>query len=341
MAMDIRYLIMAITNRCNLKCRYCYLAAQGAGSDMADTTIDQALSLVGNNKKPCHIQITGGEPTLVPDKITRTARQSRLLPVKPRLAIQTNATLLTRELCQLFKEYEFQVGVSLDGPPDIQDLQRGLASATLRGLKLLEAMEIPFRVTTVVTQTNVLHLDKLALLLAGFANSRGIGLDLLVNKGRALADDTRPAGRKELQDGINRLARTLTMINKHRSIPLQLRELDLQGNTSNDRRPFCRAATGQSLAIRWDGSLYPCGQTMGDSFFYMGTVAKPALTRQQALTGIRLRSKECNSCPLSGCCPGDCPSRIHYNNDDDDDDDKNSLICTMYKTLAAFRGGEK
>ncbi len=224
--MDIRYLILAVTSRCNLSCKYCYMAAGEKGDDMADTVLDQAINLISNNDKPCHIQITGGEPTLVPDKIARIAKQSRLLPVKPQLAIQTNATMLTKELGRLFKEYKFQVGVSLDGPPDIQDWQRGLASETLRGLKLLEAMEIPFRVTTVVTHANILCLDKMALLLANFSNSRGIGLDLLVNKGRALADDPQPPGHQELQDGINRLTTTLTMINQHRQIPLQLRELD-------------------------------------------------------------------------------------------------------------------
>ena len=330
-SMGISYLILAITSRCNLHCQYCYMDANKNGRDMADTIIDKAIFLLDEHQPKCHIQITGGEPTLVPDKIARVARQSHLLPVKPQLAIQTNATMITTELCQLFKEFDFQVGVSLDGPPDIQDWQRGLASKTLRGLKMLESMDILFRVTTVVTHANVLCLDKLALLLAGFRNSRGIGLDLLVNKGRALANDAQPPGRQELQDGISRLMTTLTMINKRRLVPLRLRELDLLGVNGNEQ-PFCRAATGQSLAVRWDGSLYPCGQTMGDSFFYMGTVAKPERIRHQPLTGIRLKTKECSSCSLSPKCPGDCPSRLHYNNNDE-----NSRTCIMYKTLATFR----
>jgi uncharacterized protein len=335
MAMNIRYLILAVTSRCNLKCRYCYLAAQRVGDDMSDVVLDQSLNLIRDNDTPCHIQITGGEPTLVPEKIARIAKLSRLLPIKPQLAIQTNATLLTRELGQLFKEYKFQIGISLDGPHAIQKSQRGMASETLRGLKLLESMNIPFRVTTVVTSANVLYLDKLVLLLASFSNSRGIGIDLLVNKGRASADDLQSATMEELQKGINRLMTTLTMINRHRAIPLQLRELDLL-NCGDTDRPFCRVVTGQSLAIRWDGSLFPCGQTMGDSFFHMGTVTKPQRVKEGVLSEIKLQSKRCNSCSIARKCPGDCPSRLHYNSEDRD-----PRICTMYKTLAGFRADKK
>ena len=335
MARDIRYLILALTSRCNLRCRYCYMTARRQGDDMADEVLDQALSLIRAQDKPCHIQLTGGEPTLVPDKIRLVIEQSRLLPQKPQLAIQTNGTLLSRELCQLFKEQQVQVGVSLDGPPKLQDHQRGLASETLRGLKLLEAMEIPFRVTTVVSRDNVLFLDKLALLLAGFSNSRGIGLDLLVGKGRAAALNLRPPSREDLHQGISSLTKTLHMINQHRQIPIRLRELDLL-NTNNTTSPFCRAATGQSLAVRWDGGLYPCGQTMGDPFFSMGAVDRPDFTRKQPLTGIRLKTPACASCSLRKRCPGDCPSRIYYNNENE-----KSMICTMYKTLAGFLEGKK
>ena len=71
--MSISYLILAITSRCNLHCKYCYMDANRNGLDMADEIIDKAISisLIGEYPKKCHIQITGGEPTLVPAKIAR------------------------------------------------------------------------------------------------------------------------------------------------------------------------------------------------------------------------------------------------------------------------------
>jgi hypothetical protein len=63
-------------------------------------------------------------------------------------------------------------------------------------LHLLETAGILFRVATVVTQANAAVLDGLVLTPAGLAHARGIGLDLLVNKGRA--GDRSPALRRPL-----------------------------------------------------------------------------------------------------------------------------------------------
>ena len=323
-----RFLILAITSRCNLSCRYCYLAATSQGEDMDYDVLDKALSLLGQaDQKNCLIQITGGEPTLVPDRIERIIRTTQAMTWQPRLAIQTNATLLTPELIRLLAENHVQVGVSLDGPPEIQERLRGRADATLRGLVLLEEMGVPFRVTTVVSSENILFLDQLALLLAGFSSCRGLGLDLLVQKGRAVTGHLRQATAAKLRQGITALAQTLAGINRHRAHPLRLRELDLLA-TSRPNRPFCHAATGSSLAVHPDGRLFPCSQTMGEAAFSLGTIWQPKPQKETPLQTIRLTSHECTACLLQNRCPGDCPSRLFHDSD-------NLLACTLYRSLEA------
>jgi uncharacterized protein len=110
--MEIRYLILVLTTRCNLNCSYCYGGFGQLGIDMPDDVLDRALAMTAEGKGPCHVQITGGEPTLVPEKIERVARwiQRRQRPLT--LAIQTNGTRLTPDLTALFKTHRIQVGVS-------------------------------------------------------------------------------------------------------------------------------------------------------------------------------------------------------------------------------------
>ena len=328
---NIKYLILALTNRCNLRCCYCYRGATCDGLDMSDAVMDAALAL-GDNGNMTFIQITGGEPTLVPEKIVRLAEKSREMQYVPELAVQTNGTLLTESLMELFSLYKMQVGVSLDGPPELQERLRGKADETLRGLQLLEQAGVDFRITAVVSDANVLHLDKLVLVLAGFSNCRGIGLDLLVNRGRGAQSAVMPANPQLLDEGLRHMVLTLRAINRKRRTPIQLREMELLGQKRAGGR-FCRAASGSSLAVDPVGRLAPCGQAMGDGAFSLGTIFKPE-SGSASLTDISLKSEECGNCVLAHCCPGDCPSRIHYNSGD-----APPLACVMYRCLYGLRQG--
>lgn len=290
--------------------------------EVADTALQRA-----DNGKPVLIQITGGEPTLLPGHIDRIGYTSRSMKVPPHLAIQTNGTLLSPELVGMFEKYQMQVGVSIDGPPDIQEKMRGKADETLRGIGLLEAAGIPFRVTTVVSDRNIVVLDKLALMLSAYGYCRGIGLDLLVDRGRATTATLSPASPERLHKGITQLVQTLTALNRRRRIPILLRELDLVKKECASPA-FCHAVLGQSLAVQYDGSLFPCGQTIGDSQMSLGSVTHPGFPIKAPFSSLKLQSQECVDCPLHNRCPGECPSRIHYNSTNDA-----TLACELYRCL--------
>ncbi len=325
-----RMLILVLTTRCNLSCRYCYMTASTSGSDMSADVLEKALNMILPGQ-PCHVQLTGGEPTLVPELIEKTAWLLRTRHTESSLAIQTNATLLTPDLLDLFKKCRIQVGVSLDGPPDIQQILRGKADRTYRGLQLLENLEVPFRVTTVVSQINVVHLPKLALLLSGFRQARGLGLDLLVGKGRAASiNGPSPAHPEALSQAVAAMFNALVFINKQRERPLQLREMEMLLRKGGAGRvaSFCHACRGECVAVNPDGRIFPCGQTLGDEKFAAGDVWNPDPAKLHVLSGRLLTNADCRDCELGGACPGECPSRLHYNTPDGA-----SLVCTLYKTL--------
>ncbi|WP_419658534.1 radical SAM domain protein [Desulfosarcina variabilis str. Montpellier] len=328
--MAIRYLILSLTSRCNLRCVYCYNGeGNGKTVDMPEAVIAQAIQEVASQKEPFHLQLTGGEPTLVAESIEKALVLAYDTGRCRSLGIQTNATCLTPDLLRLFKTHDVQVGVSLDGPPAIHQQQRGMAAETLRGLQMLEAAGIPFRVTTVVTQTNADALDRLVLTLAGFGCARGIGLDLLVGKGRAGAfGAVAPADASTLEKGLFRMLDVLADVNRCRSLPIRLREQDLIVGKTKKKPVFCHACRGESLAVDPDGGLYPCGQTLGDETFSAGTIWQPQYDRLTSLREFKPLGVSCNSCDIAAVCPGDCPSRLYYNRKINAD-----LICTVYRTI--------
>ncbi len=299
---------------------------------MSEAVIRQAIDLAASQGQPFHLQLTGGEPTLLPAAIHNAATLARDTGRCRSLGIQTNATGLTPELLALFKAHDMQVGVSLDGPPAIHEQQRGMAAETLRGLQMLDAAGVDFRITTVVTQANAAVLDRLVLILAGFGHARGIGLDLLVANGRAGSfTAVAPTDASTLEQGLGRMLAVLAAVNRRRRQPIRLREQDLIVDSARRASAFCHACRGESLAVDPDGRLFPCGQTLGDVVFAAGTVWQPQVERLALLRDHKPCGASCADCDLAAVCPGDCPSRLYYNRDINAD-----LICSVYKTILSL-----
>ena len=77
--------------------------------------------------------------------------------------IQTNGTLIDDELAALFKEHDYLVGISIDGPPAMHDayrVDRGGAPTSdrvLRGLEALKRHGVEFNTLTTLHQANADH----------------------------------------------------------------------------------------------------------------------------------------------------------------------------------------
>ncbi|MDY6854577.1 MAG: radical SAM protein [Thermodesulfobacteriota bacterium] len=333
--MEIRYLILLLTDWCNLNCAYCYRGIPPDAKDMSIDLLETSLMQLVPLKTPCHVQLSGGEPTIVPDLIEKASKTLQKKRPHATLGIQTNGTMLDRSLARLFAKYRIQVGVSLDGPLNIQERLRGNASSTVKGLKLLEAENVPFRVTTVISNTTIDFLDKLVLMLGGFSNAQGIGLDLLIHKGNATSSErVLPATLKQTTEGIKRMIDALRLVNRDRRMKLEFREEKTIINAFKGKRPtyFCYAGASESLAVCPDGSLYPCSQTADDPRFFMGTLNKPHVAPTTLINEFRLSLEDCGDCPLTGRCPGDCYSRQYYN-----DSKSRRLICAIYQTIINIR----
>ena len=107
----------------------------------------------------------GGEPSLMGldffQQVTALQRKYGRNGSVVANGLQTNATLLEDEFCAHFREYNFLVGVSLDGPADVHDRYRkyrdghGTHADVLRGLERLRRHEVEFNVLTLVSAANV------------------------------------------------------------------------------------------------------------------------------------------------------------------------------------------
>lgn len=328
---SVRYLVLWLTTACNLSCRYCY-RKESAPATMSREVAREALALAAASGRPFHVQLAGGEPTLEPGLIEFVGRTVREAGWKATLAIQTNGTLVDHRLVDLCRRFAIAMGISLDGPPAVQESLRGRSGATFRGLYLLEAEGIPVRITTVLSAANVCRLADLALSLSLFPNILGMGFDPLVMTGRAQTSEDLLPSPEQVRTGVQKLMKALEQMKRHCKSSLEWRELQKVRHALAkvaEAGPYCHACLGESLAVHPDGRVYPCGQTVGDPEMNAGMIdSVDWASLRTCYQGLRLRGA-CSSCSLEGRCPGDCPSRLRYNQGG-----AAHTMCSLYQAIA-------
>jgi len=321
-------LVLWVTGRCNLKCKYCY-AAGTSHADMDFETARKAIGLMG--EEPFKIQFAGGEPLLNSRLIEQVLEYVSSGSRNISCSIQTNGTLVTPEIVKLFARYRVAAGISLDGKPATNDWLRGKTKEAINGILLFRENGLGLNLNTVVTGYNVLHLTEMVDMAVYLGNIHGIGLDLLRNAGRASMEnaDVGRASVWDLEEGLTKLHHYLNKINPVLPKPVIVREFEkakIQYRQAKPCQDYCYASQGRSFVVLPDGECYPCGSLTGKEEYCMGNVhsaVRPLAIRYQ----IPVR---CKSCEHRVYCTGGCPSRSLLNGGFDE------LDCVMKKISYRF-----
>lgn len=105
---------------CNLSCPYCYEHPMRDAGNFRQKTYSLEKMLAGLEKEGGQFSLFGGEPLLtdIDDLETILKWGFERYGVN---GIQTNGVLITDRHIDMFKKYNVHVGVSLDGPDDMND----------------------------------------------------------------------------------------------------------------------------------------------------------------------------------------------------------------------------
>ncbi len=104
---------------CNLHCRYCYQTPQRNAKNVLHS-YDLEKIKAGIEREGGAFSLFGGEALLVPVEDLETL-WAWGLEKYGRNSVQTNGTLITDEHIRLFKNYKVSVGISMDGPGELND----------------------------------------------------------------------------------------------------------------------------------------------------------------------------------------------------------------------------
>jgi uncharacterized protein len=159
---------------CNLDCKYCFFLSKemlypGSRFRMADELLESYIEQLLEAHRVPEVVVAwqGGEPTLMGlDFFKRSieyVQKYKRPDQRVTHTIQTNGTKLDDEWCAFFKENEFLVGLSVDGPREMHDAYRvnkggqGSFDQVMSGLDALKAHEVDFNILCTVHAANANH----------------------------------------------------------------------------------------------------------------------------------------------------------------------------------------
>ena len=158
---------------CNLDCSYCFYLDRDLDPytdlpqrRMSDETLERLVdSYLFYSYPNSTFAFQGGEPTLA-----GLPFYEKLVGLQQRLgrdghsvsnALQTNGVLLDDNWGQLFHQYNWLIGLSLDGPEEINDKYRynkeghGTFKWVMRGMEALQRNKVDFNILCVLSKANI------------------------------------------------------------------------------------------------------------------------------------------------------------------------------------------
>jgi uncharacterized protein len=159
---------------CNLDCKYCFFLSKEAlypdsrfrmTDEMLRNYIRQQLDAQPMDEASLNWQ--GGEPTLIGldffKRSVELAEKYKKAGQKLLYTIQTNGTKIDNEWASFFKQNNFLVGLSLDGPKELHDIYRvnkggqGSFDQVMRGREILKEHDVDVNILCTVNAANGDH----------------------------------------------------------------------------------------------------------------------------------------------------------------------------------------
>lgn len=337
---------------CNLDCAYCFyldreadpykeLPARRMTADTLERLVDTYLFYSYPNSV---FAFQGGEPTLAGlpffEKLVDLQQQHGRGGQNVSNAIQTNAILIDERWCQLFRTYNWLVGVSIDGPEEVHDLYRfnkqgrGTWKKVMQGIELLQKEKVDFNVLCVLSQANV---EKPKEIYRFF---RSLGIDFVQYIPLA-----------EFDGNGNRLPFTITPEQYGRFLcetfdlwwperrKARIRFFDNLAEALAGQKPgtcTMHETCDSYVVVEYNGDIYPCDFFV-EKDWKLGNIlidSWPEIARRQRRYSFASKKTiahpECQVCEYQSICHAGCPKFRHGPRHNFEDLD---YFCQAYKMI--------
>ena len=332
-----KFFLINLTNNCNLRCRYCFRQIETSGIDKIGETMlqkicDYILQYCRNyNIREFSIQFWGGEPLLLFDKIKAVQEFFWEHHFNPRFILETNGTLIDREIAEELTKRKIRIGISIDGPEYLHNLQRPFISGVgshqriLQGHDSLKAAGYnDYGIITVITKKNIGKASEILDYFARELNLHQVKFNIIKkNSFSPESFELSNISDHEIDNLFETLIEKIIHLNRDGYRIYERNICDKMINLLSRRnRNICssRGCMGGYKIISFDGNgdVYPCDM-LDNKEVRIGNIAEDSdlvhMIESSAVKNSFFREKEkkdCSDCPWNGYCRGGCTASAVY-----------------------------
>jgi len=339
---------------CNLDCSYCFYLDREAdpykslpARRMTTETLERLVDTWLFYSYPAStFAFQGGEPTLAGlpffEKVVEFQKHYGRNGQSVSNALQTNAILIDDHWARLFKEYNWLLGVSLDGPQEVNDLYRynkegrGTWKRVIQSIETLQKHHVEFNCMCVLSQANV---DKPRELYRfyrslGVDNLQFIPLAEFDGKGNPLPFTIAPEQYGRF------LCEVFDLWWPDRR-KVRIRFFDNTAEALAGMKPgtcTMHETCDSYVVVEYNGDVYPCdffvegGWKIGNMTLDSWSEIARRQRRFSFASKKTLAHPECQVCEYQSICHGGCPKFRHGPNGRFEDLD---YFCSAYKMIFA------
>lgn len=337
---------------CNLDCSYCFyldrdldpykeLPHRTMSSGTLEHLVDSYLFYSYPNSV---FAFQGGEPTLAGlpfyQKLVELQKERGRNGQNVSNALQTNGMLINDDWCEMFRAYNWLIGLSLDGPEEVHNRFRvnkaGHATwaRVMESLKLMQKRKVDFNVLCVLSQSNVHKARELYRFYKqlGVDNIQYIPLSEFDAEGKPMPYTV------TAEEYGKFLCETFDVWWPDRR-KMRIRFFDnLAEGLAGQKPGSCtmHETCDSYVVVEYNGDVYPCDFFV-EGQWKLGNIlldSWPELARKQRRFNFArkktLTPAECEACEWQTLCYGGCPKSRHAQRGKFDDLD---YFCPSYKMV--------
>jgi uncharacterized protein len=326
---------------CNLACAYCFfldkeLLYPDSPFRMSDEVLETYIRQLIDSQRSNQVTVAwqGGEPTLMGVDFYRRSIELQKQYARPGMTfentMQTNGTLLDDEWCEFFKENDYLIGISIDGPRHLHDtyrLDKGggpTFDKVIRGLRLLQKHGVEYNILVAVNRTNADYPLEVYRFLRDEAKTTWIQLIPVVERideeGHTIYQKGTRVSKRSVQ--AEQWGRFLIQIfdewvrHDVGRVYVQTIEAAVRNWLRMPTSGMCvfEETCGLGLALEHNGDLYSCDHFVEPDYLLGNIMDIPmvemVMSEKQLKFGRDKRDtlpRYCRKCDVRFACHGECP----------------------------------